>query len=236
MKKCSIIIQGEGRGHYSQAIAAMEMFEKNNVEIVRIYIGKSFFRKTPGYFHSSLKVPVQSFYSPNFLHSSDRKGIRVILSVFINLLLAPVYIFEANRLGICMTRDKSELVYNFYDPIGGLACRWWKLKAKKIVLSHHFYFSHTDFFHPHGFGNSFFWLMLMNRFMIRSADQVMALSFRKGQRLNKIEVLPPLIRHQIKSSQYNSGERDLCYFLNPGFDSEMIAYYQRRPEQRADTP
>jgi uncharacterized protein (TIGR00661 family) len=234
MKRCSIIIQGEGRGHFSQAMAAMELLKKSDIEVARVYIGKSFFRKTPAYFYSSLKTPVLSFYSPNFLRSPDRKGIRVLFSILLNLVLSPVYIYESIRLGILMISDKSKLVLNFYDPIGSLACRYWKRRANRIAISHHFYLSHPDFYHPHGFGNSYLWLGIMNRMMIRSADKVLALSFREGKSLNKIEVIPPFIRHQIKTSIQQSGERDLCYFLNPGFDLEMLEFYRQRPGQKAD--
>lgn len=233
MNRCSIIIQGEGRGHFSQAMAALEILEKSNIEVVRVYLGKSFFRKTPDYFRSSLNLPMKSFYSPNFLPSPDRKGIRVLISILLNLLLSPLYIYESVRLGILMISDQSKIVINFYDPIGGLACRYWKRRAKRIVVSHHFYLSHPDFFHPHGFGFSYFWLMMMNRFMIRSCDKVMALSYREGQQINKIELIPPLISNQIRNVEREEGDQDLCYFLNPGFDKEMLDLYRKKPGQKA---
>ncbi len=234
MKRCSIIIQGEGKGHFSQALTAIELLEKSKVEVRRVYLGKSFLRKTPAYFHSSLDVPVKVFYSPNFLRTPDRKGIRIIASILLNLIISPIYIFEATRIGWLMIGDKSSLVLNFYDPVGGLACKYWKKRANRIVLSHHFYLSHPDFIHPHGFGNSYFWLMRMNKFMVNTADKVMALSFRTGQGTGKIEVIPPLIRGKITDSEYQPAERDLCYFLNPGFDAEILEFYRQRPDLKAD--
>jgi len=47
-------------------------------------------------------------------------------------------------------------------------------------------------------------------------------------------VVPPLIDERIKQGEYCAGERDLCYFLNPGFVEEMISYYVNHPEQQAD--
>ncbi len=234
MKKYSIIIQGEGKGHFSQALVVIRILEERGDKISRVYLGKSFLRKTPTYFFSSLEAPVKSFFSPNFIRTPDQKGIRIFFSILLNLLLSPVYFFEASRIGILMLGDRSQNIINFYDPIGALAGKWWKRRASKIVLSHHFYLSHPDFSHPHGMGNSYFWLKLMNRFMSRSADNVLALSFRKGQEMSNMKVVPPLIDVQIKEGTFSKGDRDLCYFLNPGFVFEMIDYYRGRPEHKVD--
>jgi hypothetical protein len=74
----------------------------------------------------------------------------------------------------------------------------------------------------------------MNRIMRRSAHQVIALSFRKGEDAGRITVAPPLIDERVRQGEYVAGERDLCYFLNPGFVEEMIGYYKNHPELQAD--
>ncbi len=234
MSKCSIIIQGEGKGHFSQALAAMKMLESRGFDIKRVYLSKSFFRSTPAYFYAACKVPLLTYFSPNFIRSADQKGIRVLLSMLINLVLSPVYIFEMIRIGILLIDDRSREVFNFYDPVGALSTRIFKARAKKTAISHHFYLMHPDFMHPHGMGRSMFWLNLMNRIMYRSAHNVLALSFRKGKDIGKIRVVPPVISEMIRESYYQPGSRDLCYFLNPGFAKEMIEFYRGRPDLAAD--
>jgi hypothetical protein len=234
MNCCSIIIQGDGKGHFSQALTSCNILENRGVQVKRIYLGRSLFKPLPAYFEASLPAPVRTFLSPNFIRTPDRKGIRILFSLFLNLLAAPLYLFEACRIGILMRRDRSNSVINFYDPVGALAVRWWKRGAERIVLSHHFYLSHPDFIHPHGLESAYFWLQLMNRIMMRSAHRVIALSFRKGKDAGKIAVVPPLIDERVRQGEYVAGERDLCYFLNPGFVEEMISYYKNHPELQAD--
>ncbi|MEX0981641.1 MAG: glycosyltransferase family protein [Bacteroidales bacterium] len=200
----------------------------------QIYLGRSLFTPLPAYFKSSLPAPARTFLSPNFIRTPDRKGIQILYSLILNLLLAPLYLFEACRIGIMMRRDRSDTVVNFYDPVGALAGRWWKRGAKRLVISHHFYLSHPDFIHPHGLERAYFWLQLMNRIMMRSAHRVIALSFRKGEDAGRITVLPPLIDERVRQGEYVAGERDLCYFLNPGFVEEMIGYYKNHPDLQAD--
>ena len=234
MNSCSMIIQGEGKGHFSQALTCFSILEKNGFQVKRIYLGRSLFKPLPAYFESSLPAPVRSFLSPNFIRTPDRKGIRILLSLVLNMLAGPIYLIEACRIGIMMRRDRSDAVINFYDPVGALAGRWWKRGANRIVVSHHFYLSHPDFIHPHGLENAYFWLQLMNRIMMRSAHRVIALSFRKGKDAGRIAVVSPLIDQRVKQGEYVGGERDLCYFLNPGFTEEMIGYYKNHPELQAD--
>jgi len=235
MKRYSLIIQREGKGHFSQATALVDRLTEYDSTINRIYIGRSFFKPGPKKFDTFSKYAQKRFFSPYFVGTTNRKGIRIFLSIFINLLLGPVYIFEACRIGILIRRDKSDIVYNFYDPIGGLASRWWgKKRTTFVAVSHHFYLSHPDFTHPHGLDQSFFWLQFMNRFMIRSSDRILALSFRKGERFKKIEIVPPIIDSRVLQSEASRSGRDLCYFLHPGFISDILAYYLKFPDILAD--
>jgi hypothetical protein len=234
MKSCSIIIQGEGKGHFSQALTFLKILEKRDVEVRRIYIGRNLFKPRSGYVQPPQGVPAASFLGPNFLRTPDRRGIQILASLALNLLLAPLYIFEACRIGIMMRRDGSDTVVNFYDPVGALAGRWWKRGAERVVISHHFYLSHPAFIHPHGLERSYFWLQLMNRIMMWSAHRVIALSFRKEKPAGRITVVPPLIDERVRQGAYLPGERDLCYFLTPGFVEDALRYYEEHPGLRAD--
>ena len=169
-------------------------------------------------------IEPRKFFSPNFLRSSDKKGIQVPLSLLVNTLLSPLYFFESIRIGTSIRR--GSLVINFYDPVGAVATRWWVKKKRSIVLSHHFYLSHPDFDPPLGMDRSYFLLRRMNRYMMRSAGRVLALSFRPGKQYGKIQVVPPLIDSRIRSEVYQGGARDLCYFLNAGYTVEMEEYYR----------
>ena len=234
MNSCSIIIQGEGKGHFSQALTYMKILEKRSVGVKRVYIGRSLFKPHTGYYAMPPGVPVTSFLGPGFIRTPDRRGIRILFSLLLNLLISPLYIFEVCRIGILMIRDGSDTVVNFYDPVGALAARWWKRGAERVILSHHFYLSHPAFIHPHGLERSYFWLQLMNRIMMRSAHRVIALSFRKEKPAGRITVAPPLIDDRVRQGTRTGGERDLCYFLSPGYVEDALSYYKKHPGLQAD--
>jgi hypothetical protein len=248
--KIAVIIQGEGKGHFSQAMEAIARLQARGDEVTGCYLGNSLFRRTSRYFRETSPLPVRTFISPNFIRTPDRKGMHIFFSLLVNTLMVPIYLLEALRLGIMMRRDGSDRVINFYDPVGALAGSWMKRRTRRIMISHHFYLSHPDFIHPHGMEGSYFWLQLMNRIMLRHADDVNALSFRKGSIYGKIKVVPPLVSESIRKAAERSVEAspnaakgisvranegpDLCYFLNPGYLEEMLEYYRDRPQLEAD--
>jgi hypothetical protein len=234
MGSYSVIVQGDGKGHFSQSLVVTGMLADQPGAVRRVYLGKSLFKPAPAYFHSSFDVPVVTFFSPDFIRTSDKKGILIFWSIIANLLLAPLYLFETCRIGVMMRMDRSDHVVNLYDVLGALAGRWWKRGARRTVLSHHFYLSHPAFIHPYGWDRSWFWLQLLNRFMLRSAHQAAALSFRKAGQAGKITVVPPLIDARIRRGTRVVGERDLCYFMHAGFVDEILEYYRRHPERSAD--
>ncbi|MDF1570350.1 MAG: glycosyltransferase family protein [Bacteroidales bacterium] len=210
--KVALVIQGEGKGHFSQAMEAMQLLHAQGDEITGCYLGRSLFREMPAYFRKASPLPLKTFLSPNFLRTPDRKGIHIFFSLLLNVLLTPIYLFEVGRLGIMLRRNGSDHVLNFYDPVGALAGKWMKRSSRKTVISHHFYLSHPDFIHPHGMERAFFWLQLMNALMMRQADEVFALSFRKGATHGRIRVVPPLVPGKLGSVH----EREAAGIDTPG--------------------
>ena len=67
------IVQGEGRGHLTQALTLEDMLRRNGHEVVEVLVGKSSSRILPGFFNRNIKAPVKRFLSPNFLPSPDNK-------------------------------------------------------------------------------------------------------------------------------------------------------------------
>lgn len=229
----SFIIQGEGKGHFSQALALQQLLSEEGGTLKKVYVGRSFFAPLPGYFYGSLPVPVRTFFSPNFVRTSNKKGIRLLSSLILNGLLGPLYFMEALRLGFALHRSGTS-IYNFYDPVGGLACRLLGLKKRSTVISHHFYLTHPDFNHPFGWDSQYALLRRLNRILKKSAGRVWALSFRKGRDSGKIHVVPPLLDLRVRGEEWTRGERDLAYFLNPGFVEDLLEYYRRNPDLKAD--
>ena len=85
------IVQGEGRGHLTQAITFEEMLRRNGHEVVEVLVGKSSSRTLPGFFNRTIQAPVKRFLSPNFLPTADNKRVNLIKSLIYNLIRLPEY-------------------------------------------------------------------------------------------------------------------------------------------------
>ena len=86
--KFLFIVQGEGRGHLTQAITLEEMLLRNGHEVVEVLVGESSSRILPGFFNRNIQAPVKRFISPNFLPAADNKRANLFMGslLFITLI------------------------------------------------------------------------------------------------------------------------------------------------------
>ncbi len=224
MKQAVFIIQGEGKGHFSQALAMLEQLNRKGIQVAAVYLGRHITRSSPGYFSDSFPLPVHSFYSPNLLFRSDRRGIRAGTSILFHALLSPLYLAEAFRIWRSIRQLNAYSLYNFYDTVGAVVCRLAKRRQETIVVGHHFYFAQRDFTFPPGFPFQRRMLGFLNRFMLRGCHRALALSFRPSPDQGRIEVIPPLVHPVIRNMTWSPGNRDLCYFLTPGYARDYLSY------------
>lgn len=96
--KFLFIVQGEGRGHLTQAITLEEILRRNGHEVVEVLVGKSSSRRLPGFFNRSIHAPVKRFVSPNFLPTPANKRVSLMRSVAYNLMKLPVYMNSINYI------------------------------------------------------------------------------------------------------------------------------------------
>ncbi len=55
------IVQGEGRGHLTQAISMERLLRESGHEVAAVLVGKSPARKLPAFFAGTIKAPVEMF-------------------------------------------------------------------------------------------------------------------------------------------------------------------------------
>ena len=118
--KFLFIVQGEGRGHLTQAITLEEILRRNGHEVVEVLVGKSSSRRLPGFFNRNIHAPVKRFVSPNFLPTPANKRVSLMRSVAYNLVKLPVYINSINYIRQRIEDSGADRVINFYELLTGL--------------------------------------------------------------------------------------------------------------------
>jgi uncharacterized protein (TIGR00661 family) len=232
MKKAVFIVQGEGRGHLSQALAMMELCVEAGIQVSKVFVGKGKGKVLPAYFTEKMGPDLVEFQSPYFLRTPNRKGIYIGRTLLYHALLSLRYFREAKRLRREITAEAPQLVINFYELVGSLAMRRLPPQIRRMGIGHHFLL-HLERY-PCGSGKAIHrsLLSLHTRMVLKACDQVLALSFRNREGRGKIRVVPPLVRREFRDSAWSRGSFVLIYLLNEGYIADILQVARRHPEER----
>ncbi len=235
--KYLFLVQGEGRGHMTQAISLFALLKSNGHEIVGVLVGKNGRRNIPDYIFRHFDGDVTTYDSPNFLFNKNRKGIRIIESFIYNLFRLPQYIRSIKKIRAIIKDKKPDIVVNFYDLIGGLYNLCFP-HTKSYCIGHQFLLTHPDFPCPKDRKLEKLLLKWHNFISSYKSHKRLALSFRpmKAFEHGRTIVVPPLLRKEILA--INDQNIDSLgylhgYILNDGFASEIIEWHQENNEMAA---
>ena len=109
------IVQGEGRGHMTQAIALSKMLRKNNHTLSKIIVGTSPSQSIPDYFTRNIGAPVIQLESPHFVKDNKQKSINLSLTFFQTLWKTNTYRKNIKNLSEIIDNENPDIIINFYD-------------------------------------------------------------------------------------------------------------------------
>ena len=226
------IIQGEGRGHLTQALSLRQKLESEGHTIVGVLVGKSPARRLPSFFVDKIHAPIYSFESPNFLPTAKNKQVHIVRSVVYNLCRTNKYVGSIRYIQRMIRETEADVVVNFYELLTGLTYWFFRPKAAMICIAHQYLFLHPDFEFPKENRFSLASLRFFTRLTAIGASRKLALSFRKMHEVpdEKIVVVPPLLRREVLSLEPSEGNYLHGYLLNSGFSEEVRAWHARHPE------
>ena len=230
--KFLFIVQGEGRGHLTQAITLEDMLLRNGHEVVEVLVGKSSSRTLPGFFNRNIQAPVKRFISPNFLPSAENKRVNLRKSLFYNLLKLPEYIRSMRYINQRIKDTGAEVVINFYELLTGLTYACFRPSVPYICVGHQYLFLHREFKFPEKNPMELFMLRLFTRMTAFRASKKLALSFRELAKdtTEQIVVVPPLIRREVMIVQPEKGDYIHGYMVNSGFADSVESFHAKYPE------
>lgn len=232
--KFLFIVQGEGRGHLTQALALEEMLKHNGHEVVGVMVGKSSSRSLPSFFTEKIDTPIKVFASPNFKATRTNKRFSLLWSILFNLVRLPLYIKSMFTIRRNISSAKPDVVVNFYEALTGLTYATLFPSRPYICIGHQYMFLHPDFrFPPRKSKIQLAALRWYTRLTCLRAKRKLALSFYPMSEVQsrKLVVVPPLLRKEIGMLKPQNGEYINGYLLNSGFASEVKKYHKEQPGQ-----
>ena len=177
------IVQGEGRGHLTQAMTMEAMLRRNGHEVVEVLVGKSGARSLPDFFSRSMDTPIRLFDSPNFLPTPSNKRSNLTRSVAYNIFKTPTYMKSILFIRSRIIQTKADLVVNFYELLTGLTYLLFRPQVPQVSIGHQYLFLHSGFEFPKGSPVSLFFLRMVHAHHVyRRAGQARPVVQKHGGR------------------------------------------------------
>jgi len=228
--KVLFTIQGEGRGHFTQALAMREMLAHRGHEIVAVLAGTNGKRPLPDYVQNAFGVPLQSMFSPGFQFKAQR-GISVVGSVGEMVRRLPEFRQSLRLLDETIAKTKPDIIVNFLEPVTGVGRLLRRIKVPVLVLGHQFMIGHPEFVRSNhartqqlGFRN------FVNIVGSRSAKLALSFYPAENQPAKKTFVCPPILRRQLfEFKNVERGDYLLVYLLNHGYAGEIESWCAQNP-------
>lgn len=226
------IVQGEGRGHMTQAISLFNILTNNGHSVSHVIVGKSKRRELPSFFVDKISAPITQLESPNFVTDRHNKSVSVFKTLFVNLFRVRTYLKSIRQIDSIVKNEAPDTVINFYDFLGGLFFILKRPKANHVAVAHQFLLNHTAFEFPKGRIYDRHSILNGNKLAGFKAKQLLCLSFSEmpNEPDKKIVVVPPLLRDLIRNTRATKGDHFLAYMVNHGYSTQVEAFHKKHPD------
>ena len=229
-------VQGEGRGHLTQAISLTQIAQEAGHEVVGYAVGSFQGRKIPPFFAQFIgNTPLIQYESPSINYGKG-KSVQLGKTAFQAFSKFGTYWKSAAQLGDFIDALQPDGIVNFYESITGL----YNLKSgSKIPCMSvgHQYLLLSDHFEtiPEKAVDRFL-LNINTKITAIGSSKLLGLSFRfmPNDLKRNIITVPPLLRQEVKAIQPQSGERWLAYLTHYRLADEIMAWSSLNPEVKLD--
>lgn len=230
--KFVFIVQGEGRGHLTQALTLEERLRREGHQVVEVLVGKSRHRKLPDFFIRQLKAPLRRFESPNFLPTPANRRNNITGSVLYNLMRLPAFVHSIFFIRRRIQESGADVVVNFYELLTGMTYLFLRPRVRQVCIGHQYLFLHKDFVFPKANAIELSLLRLFTRLTAIGAEQRLALSFTRmrDDEDENIRVVPPLLRKEVMQQKPQQGQYVHGYMVNSGFAMQVTAWHEKHKE------
>lgn len=223
-------VQGEGRGHMTQAIAMQQMLRRRGHRVVAVLAGQNPSRQLPDFFTSAFEVPVTPIASPGFTMKQGR-GVSLAATARHSLKRLPECRQSLALIRSKLATTRPDLVINFLEPLMGYFNLRHGARVPTLAVGHQFMLRHPRFpklgrWNPQRMGMQCY----VGITGARSAK--LALSFYRApdDPNNGFFVAPPILRQQLFDlPQRPARDYLLVYLLNHGYASDLQSWHQRHP-------
>ncbi|MEZ4903082.1 MAG: glycosyltransferase family protein [Spirosomataceae bacterium] len=229
MSKYLFIVQGEGRGHLTQAISLAQILQQNGHEVVQVLVGVGEGRQLPTFFTQQIQAPVQTFHSPHLM--MGKKGISFAKTIGYHLFRLWRYVRSVAKIKSIVRAQSPDVIVNFYDVLGGIYAFLYRSNIPLVAVGHHYLFFHPEMIFPQKRGLDH-WLLKINTYITAlQAEKLLALSFQffQDQPQSRIVVTPPLLRQAVHGLYPTQQNYLLAYVTYTSLSNNIVQWHLQNP-------
>jgi len=226
-------VQGEGRGHMTQALALHDLLVAHGHTVCGVLLGRSEGRKVPAFFAEGIGAPTFLYDSPNFAY--DGHAVSISRTVRSALRRSWIYAHHLQLIHRQVTALQPDVIVNFYEGMVGLYTLAFRPDVPVVCIGHQYMFHHPDYRFAPGQRVGRAALRAYTQLTAARAQRRLALSFYPAADVpeRSIRVVPPLLRREVLALDGSRSEDFfLVYLLNASTAEQIEAWHARRRDVR----
>src|SRR5689334_17984559 len=229
--KVMFTVQGEGRGHMTQAIAMQEMLQRHGHHVAAVLVGSNQNRSLPAFFEEAFAGRVRPIASPGFAIAAGR-GVSLIRSGASVVTRSPSFRKSLSTIHDAVTTVQPDLIINFLEPLLGVYNMIRRHRVPVLVVGHQYMLEHPAFVQDRKWSLDRLGMAAYVR-LTGTRSSKLALSFYKADDLpdRRLHICPPILRRQLFEQRAASFDGHLLvYVLNHGYADEILKWHAEHPE------
>ena len=225
-------VQGEGRGHLTQALALAGMLRRHGHHVVGAVAGTSRWGDVPTFFRHGLGARVDTVESPGFVAGPDGR-IRPAATLLRAVARAGRYTTSLNGISTALRLADPDVVVNFYEGLVGLHTLFRVSDVPVVAVGHQFMADAPGYPLLPGQPSQRTAMQAYTALVGAGARTRLALSFYDGPDRDGVRVVPPLLRRQLFGlADLPCDGSILVYLMEPALAPQLAAWSDRHPGVR----
>lgn len=231
------IVQGEGRGHLTQAISLAQLLQAAGHEVLGAWVNVAEGRPVPPFFTEQFNAPITAVAGPLLVYNTHSNALDLGATIWGIVKNSLVYRRSINQLQNAIIAQKPDLVINIFELLGGLTYGIHRPAVPMVCIGHQCLAFHPSF--PFSSGK---WLdRLLFKALVRlnawGATELFGLSFDRQNDVprHRLRVMPPLLRGELTGRDPVTRKTNACpyvlaYTTQPGLLREVLKAHRQRPD------
>jgi len=223
-------LQGEGRGHMTQAIALAGLLRDAGHDVVATLVGHAEHGTVPAFLGERLGCPMHAYESPDIKLNADARAINVWKTTLSASRLSLRYLKGIRAIDDHLEAYRPDVMVNFYEPLAGLRRN---TGVPMVAIAHQHMFHHPRYPFTAGSRLQRQGMLMFTKLTAMGAARLLGLSLYEAPNMPEkhLQVVPPILRREFFDLKPRRSEPPylLVYLWRPELVGEIREWCEERP-------